>query len=147
MKSHYKKHLLRRAKINSLNTCNVKYTSDLTDSCNTLLTTDKRDKNLSGIENLPTQSHSPVLYTKNLNENFPQITSRNLFHINFLGNDESDQASHLVPNESYEYLDNNLTQFNNNNYYLSNNNLMFLGEHDGNIYNNLYSENLGYFKY
>lgn len=111
MKSHFKKHLLRRAKNNSLNTCIVKYTSDLTDSCNTILTTDRRDKDISGIENLPTQSHSPVLYTKNLVENFPLPASRNLFHMNFLGNEESEQVSHLVHNETYDYNDNNFPHF------------------------------------
>lgn len=147
MKSHFKKHLLRRAKVNSINTCIVKYTSDLTDSCNTILTTDRRDKDISGIENLPTQSHSPVLYTKNLVENFPLPASRNLFHMNFLGNEESEQVSHLVHNETYDYNDNNFPHFNNSsNYFLSNNNLIFLNEYDGNNYN-LYTENIGYFKY
>jgi hypothetical protein len=141
MKSHYKKHLQRRAKINSLNI--VKNSSDLSDFSNTLLTNDKKD----GIESLPTESQSPVLYTKNIIDNFPQTNSRNLFHINFLANEEVDQGSHMVQYETYEFLENNFNNFtnSNNNYYLSNNNLIFLNDYDGN--NNLYNENLGYFKY
>ena len=137
MKSHYKKHLLRRSK--TITVSQPKIQTDFSENSNSLSTNDKKEL----MSSPKTEAETPEMSIKKSNvESYSVIPSRNLFSINFqLSNEEAELGSHMVLHETYDNGDSNFNNYPSiNNYlnFINNNNLIFPYEYDSN--NNLTCE-------
>ena len=122
MKSHYKKHLLRRSK--TITVSQPKIQTDFSENSNSLSTNDKKEL----MSSPKTEAETPEMSIKKSNvESYSVIPSRNLFSINFqLSNEEAELGSHMVLHETFDNGDSNFNNYPSINNYLNyiNNNLI-----------------------